>query len=90
MYSGHLYITAVLIAVIYSSTVYIIQWCLSQTANYTNEGHLVNGTLIRLKMYNNAPTNFYTGNDKLGIVHFLDGLDGKSATRKVLRARYVS
>lgn len=54
-----------------------------------NEGHLINGTLIRLKMYNTTPT-YYTGNDKLGMVHFLDGLDGKSATRKVLRLRYVS
>eukprot|EP00800_Vazella_pourtalesii_P020350 TRINITY_DN7163_c1_g1_i1.p1 TRINITY_DN7163_c1_g1~~TRINITY_DN7163_c1_g1_i1.p1 ORF type:complete len:357 (-),score=90.66 TRINITY_DN7163_c1_g1_i1:757-1827(-) len=40
-------------------------------------------------MYNTTPT-YYTGNDKLGMVHFLDGLDGKSATRKVLRLRYGS
>ena len=57
-----------------------------------NEGHLINATQIRLIKYKNSSsaTNLFQNKDKLGIIHFLDGLEGKSATRKVLRTRYVS
>ena len=57
-----------------------------------NEGHLINATLIRLVKYENIPsaTNLFQSKDKLGILHFLDGIEGKSATRKVLKSKYVS
>ena len=57
-----------------------------------NEGHLINATLIRLTKYKNVPSpnNYIQSKDKMGIVHFLDALEGKSATRKVLRSKFVS
>ena len=60
--------------------------------NYRNEGHIINATLIRLIKYKHCVSAAVSSQSKdmAGILYFLDRLTGKFATKKVLRAKYVS